>query len=164
MDLTDVPDPSFSDQFGTDFAEGADPWLLAISENRNVPFCSFVGSKHLDGSGAVGAEDKTCFCHFQSPEVPLSSEWKTFCIPWKSFKDPGCPGLAKVTFPEGGITKLIPERLIKILFDAYRPQGTEPATDFDLWIDDVRILSPKSAQSTAPWDEYCGETSGATVL
>jgi hypothetical protein len=164
MDLTDVPDPSFGDKFGTLYAEGADAALLAISENRNVPFCSFVGSKRFDGNGIVGTEDKTCFCHLQSPEIPLSNQWKTFCIPLASFGDPGCPGLAKATFPEGGITKVIPERLIKILFEAYRPQGNEPATDFDLWVDDILMIAPKNVESTELWDKYCGEGSGATVL
>jgi hypothetical protein len=165
MDLTDVPDPSFGDRFGSKYDAESLGHLPTNELVSNAPFCLFAGSLRPDGMSAVGDAGKSCFCHFESPEIFVTKEWKTVCVAWSAMAVPdSCPGLANAPYPVGGITKIIPERLTKLHFDVYQPTSTEAAADFDLWFDDIRMLGETSTRTTAVWDEYCGADSGATVL
>jgi hypothetical protein len=164
MDLTDIPDPLMSDAFGTLYSGCDDPKLSDISD-KNSPFCLFPGSRSLTGTDAVGVDGRTCGCHFQTREINVSSAWQTYCVQWTAFEAPECPGLAKATSVTGGIVKLLPDRLTKIQFEAYRPQGDESEANYDIWIGtDFKLLHDDKSDSNAKWEDYCGTETGAIVL
>jgi hypothetical protein len=164
MDLTDIPNPLVSDKFGTQYAGCDDPKLSEISD-KNSPFCLFPGSRSLGGTDAVGVDGATCGCHFQTQEITVSSDWQTYCVSWTAFEAPECPGLAKATSVTGGITKLLPNRLTKIEFEAYRPQGDESEANYDIWIGtDFKLLAAEKNDSNATWEDYCGSKTDAIVL
>jgi len=154
MDVTDAPDPSFKDKFGSSFIEDRSTTYY------NEPLCGFP--RTLSDNAPVEA-NATCFCHFGVDLPAPGNEWKTYCVSWTALVAPDCPGLALASYPEGGITQLIPERLIKILFDAYRPQAAESAANFDFWLDDVWLLD-SAPSGTSSWNTHCGANSGAVVL
>lgn len=148
MDLTDAPDPSFGDQFGSRYA-GLNSTLYPDKDsNGNYPICSFPNTVKPDGESFYSSASKTCFCNL-TKTLEASDEWQTFCIGWEEFESPGWGGLSSALVPDGGITQVIPERLIKIQFDAYKPTTSQEEAAFDLWIDDVRLLNESN------WDSYC---------
>jgi hypothetical protein len=136
MDLTDVPDPSFQDTFGTDYGTGTPHSGVAATAGKNQPFCSFPGSLTAAGT-PVGGTNKTCFANLGTYIEPApTTTWKKYCV---KFTDFGAPGWAKgLALPEVNIVSVIPERVIKLQFDAFKPPAasTEPAA-FDFWVDDV---------------------------
>ncbi|HMA95256.1 MAG TPA: hypothetical protein VKP30_21350 [Polyangiaceae bacterium] len=148
MDLTDAPDPSFGDQFGSRYA-GLNSTLYPNSDGtRNFPICSFPNSYKPDGENTYSSNTKTCFCNL-TKTLDATDQWQTICVAWPEFESPGWGGLDSALVPEDGITQIIPERLIKIQFDAYKPSISEGEAAFDFWLDDVRLLSESD------WDAYC---------
>lgn len=148
MDLTDAPDPSFGDKFGSLYA-GLNPSLYPDqAEGENFPICSFPNTLKPDGKKIYGAANKTCFCNL-TKTLEATDQWKTFCVAWEEFESPAWGGLSSALVPDDGITQVIPERLIKIQFDAYKPSAGEDESIFDFWIDDVKLLGENE------WDAYC---------
>lgn len=140
MDLTDVPDPTFKDEFGTAFVAGG--------SGPNKPFCTFPTSANADGD-EVGRSDKSCYRNpttQENTEFEVTEEWQTFCFRWDKF---GAP-----PFPPGDFTDRIPsvaemkQRLIKVQFAAFKPKSGD-AVDFDFFVDDVYLLTE------ALWSEKC---------
>lgn len=148
MDLTDAPDPSFGDKFGTLYAELNTALYPDADRFSNFPICSFPSTYKPDGKRIYGASNKTCFCNL-TKTLDATDQWKTFCVPWEEFESPPWGDLNNALVPDGGITQVIPERLIKIQFDAYKPSAGEEEAAFDIWIDDVRLLGDTA------WDGYC---------
>lgn len=136
-DLTDVPDPTLGDQFGTQYAGVGEP---------NVPLCTFVNS--LDQSGKmVGRADRSCFRHLTTQgnvELELTSEWQTFCLAWSAFNAPPYPPTDFEARASGQFA-----RGIKLQFEGYRPDEAEPVRQFDFYVDDVWLLDQ------AKWNEIC---------
>lgn len=148
MDLTDAPDPSFGDEFGTLYA-GLNAALYPNSDEfKNFPICSFPNTLEPDGESIYGASNKTCFCNL-TKTLDATDQWKTFCVAWEEFESPPWGGLSSALVPDGGVTQVIPEHLIKIQFDAYKPSAGDDEAAFDIWLDDVRLLSE------GDWDAYC---------
>ena len=147
MDLTDVPDPSFTDKYGTLHDPASPPTALESGAanpdtTKNWPFCSFPNSLNATGT-TVGGTNKTCFANLGAKVAPTpTTAWATYCMTWDAFKAPGwASGLSLA-----GITALTPARVIKMQIDAYKPTSAEtaPAT-FDIWIDDVRLIDATTA-------------------
>lgn len=144
MDLTDVPDPSFDDKYGTEFVAGTTPTSgVPAVPGKNTPFCTFPKSINAQGV-AVGGANKTCFANLGTKIMPQpTAEWQTYCIAFEAFKP---PSWANSALEAAQITSVIKERIIKIQFDAYKPvshamnASTAPAA-FDFWIDDVRLIT-----------------------
>lgn len=142
MDLTDVPDPTFEDQFGTAYVAGG--------SQPNKPFCTFPNSDNGDGE-KVGRSDKSCYRNATTQgntDLALTTEWKTFCLAWDKFDAP--------PYPPSDFADRIPSvaetkaRMIKVQFAAYKPGEKEEAAKFDYFVDDVYLLTQ------AKWDEVCG--------
>lgn len=159
MDYTDVPDPSFEDEFGTKYLPaGANDILYpGQAADANLPLCSFPGTKIPGTEDVVGSQAKTCFCNMttgagKNKPLPLTETWQTFCVTWEDFGAPDWGGLSSVSYPEGGIMAVDPAHVIKMQFDAYKPvttDGAEYSAIFDFWVDDVALLDQ------AKWDTYC---------
>jgi len=158
MDLTDSPDRSFSDKYGTANDPSSPPTALESGganpdPTKNWPFCSFPNS--LNAAGAVvGGTNKTCFANLGAKVSPApTAAWATYCMTWDAFKAPGwASGLSLV-----GIAALTPARVIKMQFDAYKPTSAETApAAFDIWIDDVRLIDATTAA------QYC--PAGSTII
>lgn len=138
MDLTDAPDPTLGDQFGTEYAGLGAP---------NLPLCTFVNSPGGMNGGVVGRSDKSCFRHLTTQEnvdLDLTTEWQTFCLGWDAF---GVP-----PFPPADMDFTVAEQrahLIKVQFEAFMPKIYTTTTLFDFYVDDVWLLDQ------AKWDEVC---------
>lgn len=148
MDLTDAPDPSFGDEFGTFYAGLNSTLYPDRDSNANYPICSFPNSFKPDGTDTYNANNKTCFCNL-TKALDVTDQWQTVCVEWAEFGSPGWGGLDSALVPDGGIAHVVPERLIKIQFDAYKPSANEAEAAFDIWLDDVRLLGDDD------WDAYC---------
>jgi len=150
MDLTDVPDPTFADQFGTEYAKVA-PAVAALA-GKNVPICTMPGSLKTDGT-QQGSTTKTCFCNMTTDghtALAPTATWTTYCLGWGAFGAPGWGGLASAS--PIAITDLAPlkEHIIKMQFDAFKPADTATAAvNFDFYIDDVVLMDQ------AKWDSVC---------
>jgi hypothetical protein len=165
MDLTDIPDPSLSDAFGSNYDELAKYALYEnLSGEENLPLCLLPGFDSLVSNGLLEDSGSTCLCHFKSNPISLSKDWKTFCVSWSAFRNPDCNGLGTTQYPPGGITELIPSRIVKILFSADRPKIGEGAARFDFWIDDVLLVESYSDDAINSWLQVCGPKSGAIVI
>jgi hypothetical protein len=140
LDLTDVPDPSFGDQYGTDFAQGTLASGATATAGKNVPFCSFPFSLKADGS-VVGGPNKTCFGNLATIISPVpTTTWTNYCVTWEAFVP---PGWASAGLTAAGLTSLstFVDRIIKMQFDAYKPAEAETVNaPFDFWVDDVYLL------------------------
>jgi hypothetical protein len=136
-DLTDAPDPTFGDRFGSAYAGLGEP---------NVPLCSFANS--LGGpERVVGRTEKSCFRHLttqSNTELDLSSEWQTFCLSWDKFEAPPYPPADFATRVAGQVS-----HITKLRFEAYRPGEDDEGKLFDFYVDDVWLLDQ------AKWDEIC---------
>ncbi|MGC4068351.1 MAG: hypothetical protein QM784_27640 [Polyangiaceae bacterium] len=154
MDLTDVPDPSFGDTFGTEYGTGTPHSGVAATPGKNQPFCSFPGSLTPAGT-PVGGTNKTCFANLATIISPTpTADWTKYCV---KFTDFAPPAWAKgLLLPEVNVTAVIPERIIKLQFDAHKPPeaATEPAA-FDFWVDDVILLDDA---------KFATECAGATPV
>jgi hypothetical protein len=165
MDLTDIPDPSFVDEFGSNYDElGKHAIYENLAGETNLPLCIFPGFDSLVSNGLLEDSRSTCLCHFKSNPISLSKDWKTFCVSWSAFRNPGCNGLETTQYPPGGITELIPSRILKILFNAARPKIGEGAARFDFWIDNVLLVKSLSDDAIDSWVQVCGPKSGAIVI
>lgn len=140
LDLTDAPDPTLGDQFGTQYAGLGTP---------NLPLCTFANSPKGEDGQVVGRAEKGCFRHLSTwgnTDLELTTEWQTFCLAWNTFGAPPFP-------PESLIGVSVAEqraRLIKVQFEAFRPsQGGMNFANFDFYVDDVWLLDQ------AKWDELC---------
>jgi hypothetical protein len=156
MDLTDVPDPSFSDTFGTDWGTGTPHSGVPAVKGKNQPFCSFPASITA-AETIVGGAKKTCFANLATIIEPApTTEWTKYCVKFTDFAPPGwATGLAA---PEVNIAAIIPERVIKLQFDAFKPQtdkGELEPVPFDFWVDDVIFLDDA---------KFATECAGATAI
>lgn len=136
MDNTDVPDPTFNDEFGV---PAGTPIPLAGGKTLGTwaPACSFPQMDN--GNGQAYGTAKTCFANYMTTINP-STVWTNYCLPWSSFAVPDWVGSAPVP-------PLNPAQITKLQWDAYQPP--EPTTDnpnpppvaFDIWVDDVYVLT-----------------------
>lgn len=144
MDLTDVPDPTFKDEFGTAFVAGG--------SGPNKPFCTFPNTQLEGGDEGeiVGRAQKSCYRNPTTQgntDVEVTNEWKTFCLSWDKFAAPPYPpDDFETRIPSVGEMK---QRLIKVQFAAYKPPVGEGPADFDYFVDDVYLLTE------ALWSEKC---------
>jgi hypothetical protein len=165
LDLTDVPDPSFGDKYGTQYAPGfgAAPGTLAsgaqVPTATNEPFCSFPQSLQADGTSVVGGTNKICFANLATlVNPPPTAAWTSYCVRWEAFQAPawatglGLLGLGVLKDATADFTS----RIIKMQFDAYKPKDSETVpAPFDFYVDDVYLLDD------ANFAEHC---TGATEI
>ncbi|HEY5960817.1 MAG TPA: hypothetical protein VIV60_29885, partial [Polyangiaceae bacterium] len=156
-DYTDAPDPSFGDQFGSQY-NNANSVLYPTHTpaTDNLPICSFPKTPVPPEFKPVGSSGATCFANLTTANgankpLAISKDWQTFCLKWEDFAAPDWArsGLAAVAFPQGGITNLDPKHAIKLQFDAYKPSSSEGAQNFDFFIDDVELLTSDE------WTTFC---------
>ena len=163
MDVTDVPDPTFEDQFGSKFA-GVEPQGNA-APGTNTPICTFPGTLKDDGT-QVGSTNKTCFANPTTDGTQTNivadlntSTFTTVCLKWSAFANPSWAATA-LSNPSNPVpvNGVIPERIIKMQFDAFKPLDTATeAVIFDFWVDDVYLADQ------AKWDTLCAPATGAKV-
>jgi hypothetical protein len=152
MDLTDVPDPTFNDEFGTNYA-GIAPVLPALA-GKNVPICTFPGSLKADGS-MQGSNSKSCFANMTTDgttKLDPTTTLTTYCLGWAAFGQPSwATGAlsAASPIPVTDVAKL-KAHIIKLQFDAFKPAaGAAAAVDFDFYVDDVILVDEDK------WDTVC---------
>jgi hypothetical protein len=160
MDITDVPDPSFGDQFGAPQGDGS----------TFQPYCTFPGTPLATATtGIVGGNTKNCFKNYTNWPTPTDPKGnKTVqapgvlmpnCMLWSDFTAPTTWG-GDVTLPgvPGALAAVDPTRIVKMQFDAYKPLESEAAAvPFDFWIDDVVLITCEN------WDSVCGATAAAAA-
>lgn len=147
-DLTDAPDPTFQDQFGTQYANNEAP--------PNKPLCTFPGS--LVDDKEVGSDLKTCFANMTTEgntTLELSGDWTHFCLAWDRFAP---PTWTKGQLADAGLESMDQGKthLTKVQFDAYKPPYDAKAeegfaVDFDFYLDDVLLVDE------AKWDTVCAD-------
>ncbi len=149
MDITDVPDPSFGDQFGTAY-DIATAQNAGLDSETNGPFCTFPNT--MRNGKPVGANLKTCFANLKAELTPQPTKegFTSYCVSFKVLKA-RFGGLSSSSNPVGKVTAILPQRLIKIQFDAYQPSKDKPTTVFDFYIDDALLLTQEL------WDRVCTE-------
>jgi hypothetical protein len=153
LDLTDVPDPSFGDKYGTQYAPGFGnpPGTLASGAEipaTNEPFCSFPQSLQADKTSVVGGTNKICFANLSTlVNPPPTANWTSYCVRWEAFQAPdwakGLPlvGLSRLKDATATPAADFTSRIIKMQFDAYKPGEKEAlAAPFDFFVDDVYLL------------------------
>jgi hypothetical protein len=148
MDLTDVPDPSFGDLFGSKYAPDTVPESgVPADPNTNTPLCTFANTLKADKSPVGNA--KTCYANLATliPTPASTGAWVKYCVTFDNFV---APSWAKAGLDAVGVTKIFPERLIKIQFDAFKPKDGNDGP-FDLWVDDVKLLDAATQAS------YCAD-------
>lgn len=165
MDLTDVPDPTYGDLYGSKYANFAPTGNAAAG--TNTPICTFPGT--ITGTGAdgkptfMGSNSKTCFANMTTDgnlktaagtttTLPVTAEWQTFCLGWAAFGPPTWAKSGLAAAKPVGISTLEPlkDRIIKLQFDAFKPPDTAAeAVKFDFWVNDVILLDD------AKWKTVC---------
>jgi hypothetical protein len=173
MDYTDCPDPSFNDEYGTHFVANnpnAQSLLWPAQPapgqpgDRNLPLCLLQGTVLPDGT-VTNNTKKTCFAHpitgtGQTAPLEISEQWVTYCAAWTDFNPvTWTDGLKSTPVPQGGITALYPDHLIKIQFEAYKPPTSDRVPmAFDYWLDDVVLLTD------ATWATSCNPDKGVKLI
>jgi hypothetical protein len=161
MDISDVPDPTYDDQFGTKFANLPQTGK-PTSSDANTPICTFPGTVvDVNGKEDVkGSGDKSCFMNmintgtfalYNRAGHELNKDgFVTYCMTWSDFNKPAFGGLDKGTPPvdEKNFKDYI-SHLTKMQFDAYKPDTPEKARKFEFYVDDVYLLDDKR------WQEHC---------
>jgi hypothetical protein len=163
LDLTDVPDPSFKDVYGTKYAPGfVDGTQLASGAKipdppANAPFCSFPNSLMADGTSTVGGSNKICFANLATIiNPPPTTTWTSYCVKWDAFVAPSWAAGGLQAAGLSALSSAFASRIIKMQFDAYKPTEKETvAAPFDFWVDDVYLLDATNEA------EHC---TGATTI
>lgn len=158
LDLTDVPDPTMADHFGSSHV---DTFAPDQSEATNAPLCRFAGS--TTDVTPYGTKRLSCFADLTTQGhsvLDVGTEMKTFCLNWDHFGPPTGYEAEYAELHPGseGMTKALTAHAVKLVFQAHQPSSDETLDPvaFDFYVDDVFLLDETL------WNEKC-EQSGAII-